>query len=134
MGHTWQGKLLLASLSLDLTFSLQAEYVTPTLMENHNVIHWEAAANLADSGLQVTGLLRTQRSAVGLGKWKKHHFNHHKRPGFSFPKIGDLVCLNNLPKGKGLLLGVPPVGAEGSQATQWMCPCGWRHRVSNPAK
>ena len=85
-------------------------------MENHSVIHWESAANLADSDLQVTGFLRTQRSAVGLGRWEKQQ----QRPGFSLPKIGDLVCLSNLPKGKGLLLGVQPVEAEDREATQWM--------------
>ena len=103
-------------------------------MKDLNVIHWEPPANLADSGLQVTKLLRTQRSALGVRKWRKENFNLHKRPGFSLSKIGDLVCLNNLPKGKGILLGVQPVGAEGDQATQWMCPCGWRCRVSKPAK
>ena len=103
-------------------------------MVDHSVIHWEPAANLADSQLQVTGHLRKQRRAVGLGRWEKRHFNLNKRPGFTLPKIGDLVCLNNLPKGKGLLLGVQPVGAEGSEATRWMCPCGWSCRVSKPAK
>ena len=105
-------------------------------MVNHAVIHWEPAADLAGRNLQVTGQLRLQRNCtpVGFGKWEKRHFSCHKRPGFTLPKIGDLMCLNNLPKGKNLLLGVQPLGAEGTDPTWWMCPCGWTCRVGKPAR
>ena len=117
-----------------MTVFLQVDYVTPAPVLDLPVIHWEPAVNLADHGLQVTKHLRTQRSALGVRKWRKEDFNLHKRPVFSPPKIGDLVCLNQLPKGKGILLGVQPVGAEGDQATQWMCPCGWCTQLSKPGK
>ena len=90
-------------------------------------VHWEAAKDLAARGLQVTGLLREQKNCtpVRFSRWEKRHFSKNKRPGFTLPKLGDLISLNHLPKGKNLLLGVQPLGAEDSTATLWMCPCGW---------
>ena len=100
-------------------------------MTGHVVVHWEPVSDLAGRGLQFTGQLRLQRNCrpVGFGKWEKKHFSRNKLPGFTLPKLGDLICLNSLPKGKNLLLGVQPLGTEGTEPTWWMCPCGWTTKV-----
>ena len=96
-------------------------------MAGHLIVHWEAASDLAGRGLQVTGEMRQQKNCtpVGFSRWEKRHFSKNKRPGFTLPQIGDLISLNTLPKGKNLLLGVQPLGAEDTVPTLWMCPCGW---------
>ena len=99
-------------------------------------VHWEAARDLAARGDQVTGEMREQQNCtpVRFARWEKRHFSNNKKPWFVLPKLGDLVSVTHLPKGKNLLLGVKPLGALGSVATMWMCPCGWTCRVSEPAK
>ena len=109
-------------------------YVTPSPVQGLPVVHWQAAVNLADQGLQATGKLRTQRSYLGVKRWRKEDFNLHSKPGFKLPKIGDLVCANQLPKGKGILVGVQPLGAVGSEPTMWMCPCGLLTALDKPSK
>ena len=83
------------------------------------VVHWEAARDLAARGYQVTGEMREQSNCtpVRFSRWEKKHFSKNKLPGFTLPQIGDLFSLNHLPKGKNLLLGVQPLGAEDSTPT-----------------
>ena len=90
-------------------------------------VHWEAARDLAARGYQVTGEQREQSNCtpVRFSRWEKKHFSNHKKPWFVLPKLGDLISVNHLPKGKNLLLGVQPLGALDNKPTLWMCPCGW---------
>ena len=71
---------------------------------------------------------------MGTRQWEKADFNCHYKPGFRMPRVGDLVCSNQMPKGKAILVGVQPLGAVGSEATMWMCPCGWLTPLAKPDK
>ena len=114
-------------------FPLKVENTTPAPVVGWDEVYEKGAEDLAARGYEVTGEMREQQNCtpVRFARWEKRHFSNHKKPWFVLPKLGDLVSVSHLPKGKNLLLGVKPLGAPGSEATMWMCPCGWLTPVSD---